>query len=68
MLSAHSHGIGSFWSTPPVTLSPEFTSWLGLGTSHRTLGLVYLGYAQAGQIPVETPRHPLEEHVKFIET
>jgi nitroreductase len=68
MLSAHSHGIGSFWSTPPVTLSTEFTSWLGLDTSHRTLGLVYLGYAQAGLPPVETPRHPLEDHVKFIET
>jgi nitroreductase len=68
MLSAHAHGIGSFWSTPPVVMSPEFASWLGLDATHLTLGLVYLGYAQAGLAPAETPRHPLDAHVVFHET
>jgi nitroreductase len=67
MLSAHAHGIGSFWSTPPVVMSAEFASWLGLDATHRALGLVYLGYAQAGMAPAETPRHPLENHVVFHE-
>jgi nitroreductase len=67
MLSAHAHGIGSFWSTPPVVMSEEFTCWLGLDTTHRALGLVYLGYAQAGMAPAETPRHPIENHVVFHE-
>ena len=67
MLSAHAHGIGSFWSTPPVAMSAEFASWLGLDATHRALGLVYLGYAQAGLTPAETPRHPLENHVVFHE-
>ena len=68
MLSAHAHGLGSFWSTPPVTLSAEFTTWLGLDATHRTLGIVYLGYAKEGQLPPETPRNPLGEHVQFYET
>jgi nitroreductase len=68
MLSAHARGLGSFWSTPPVTLSPKFTTWLGLDATHRTLGLVYLGYPQAGIASVETPRNPLSQHVSFFET
>jgi len=67
MLSAHAHGIGSFWSTPPVVMSAEFACWLGLDSTHRALGLVYLGYAQAGMAPAETPRHPLDNHVVFHE-
>jgi len=63
LLSAHSHGIGSFWSTPPVTLSAEFAAWLGLDANHRTLGLVYLGYPQAGVLPPPPPRNPLDAHV-----
>ena len=67
MLSAHSHGIGSFWSTPTVVMSAEFANWLGLDATHRALGLVYLGYAQAGLAPAETLRHPLDQHVVFHE-
>jgi nitroreductase len=65
LLSAHSHGIGSFWSTPPVTLSPEFSAWLGFDGDHRALGLVYLGYAQEGKTPALSTRHPLADHVHF---
>ena len=65
MLSAHEKGIGSFWSTPPVTMSPEFAIWLGLDSTHRMLGVVYLGYAQDGKTPGPTPREPLDNHVVF---
>lgn len=65
MLSAHEKGLGSFWSTPPVTMSAEFAAWLGLDESHRMLGLVYLGYPLEGKVPAPPPRHPLREHVVF---
>ena len=68
LLSAHEKGIGSFWSTPPVTMSAEFASWLGLDATHRMLGLVYLGYPQEGKIPLAAPRDALSEHVVFYNT
>lgn len=65
MLSAHEKGIGSFWSTPPVVVSEAFAAWLGLDSTHRMMGLVYLGYPQAGKLPAPTPRKPLAAHVVF---
>ncbi len=65
MLSAHSRGLGSYWSTPPVTLSAEFAEWLGLDATHRALGLVYLGYPLAGHVPVVPVRNALSDHVVF---
>ncbi len=65
MLSAHGRGLGSYWSTPPVTLTTEFATWLGLDETHRTLGLLYLGYPLPGVTPPPSPRNPLEQHVVF---
>ena len=65
MLSAAAKGVGSFWSTPPAAMSAEFAAWLGLDATHRMLGLVYLGYAQPGGTPPESPRDPLAAHVVF---
>jgi nitroreductase len=62
MLSAHQRGLGSFWSTAPVTCSPEFAAWLGQDLSHRAMGLVYVGYAREGVAPVSS-RVPLGERV-----
>lgn len=64
LLSAHQRGLGSFWATPPVACSQEFTAWLGLDSTHCSLGLVFLGY------PREKPasgsiRVPLGERVTF---
>jgi nitroreductase len=64
LLSAHQRGVGSFWSTPPVACAPEFTAWLGLDSTHLSLGLVYLGYPKEGPSPRST-RVPLEERVTF---
>lgn len=67
MLSAHERGIGSYWSTPPVTLTPDFATWLGLDASHRMLGLVYLGYARAGTPAPVSKRDSLAAHVVFYD-
>lgn len=64
MLSAHQRGLGSFWATPPTACSPEFAEWLGLDSTHRALGIVFLGYALSGVSPVST-RLPLSERVVF---
>ncbi|HEY8932550.1 MAG TPA: nitroreductase [Rariglobus sp.] len=67
LLSAHSRGLGAYWSTPPVAMSAEFAAWLGLDTTHRALGLVYVGYPQARKSPALSPRNPLAGHVMFHE-
>ena len=51
LLSAHQRGLGSFWATPPVACSQEFTTWLGLDSTHCSLGLVFLGYAKDSPAP-----------------
>ncbi len=66
MLSAHERGLGTFWSTPPVACSPEFVSWLGLDETHRSLGIVYLGYVKEGFQAVSA-RNALEKHLVFRE-
>jgi nitroreductase len=67
MLSAHAKGLGSYWSTPPVTLRPEFATWLGWDATHRPLGLIYLGYALPGKAPVAPLGNALTAHVIFHE-
>ncbi len=65
MLSAHAHGLGSYWSTPPVTTSAEYAAWLGLDATHRMLGLVYVGYPLPGKPPAPSSRNALAAHVVF---
>lgn len=67
MLSAHEKGLGSYWSTPPVTMSAEFATWLGLDATHRSLGLIYLGYPSLGNSPTPSVRNALSEHVVFYD-
>ena len=64
LLSAHQRGLGSFWSTPPVACSQEFTAWLGLDSTHCSLGLVFLGYPKESAAPTSN-RVPLAERVTF---
>jgi nitroreductase len=64
MLSAHQRGLGSFWSTAPVSCSPEFVAWLGLDATHRGMGLVYLGHPRA-ETAASSARLPLDERVVF---
>jgi nitroreductase len=64
LLSSHQRGLGSFWSTPAVACSQEFTTWLGLDSAHCSLGLVYLGYPKE-RTALKSTRVPLEERVTF---
>jgi nitroreductase len=64
LLSTHQRGLGSFWATPPVSCTPQFAEWLGLGANHRCMGLVYLGHAREDANPVSS-RLPLAERVVF---
>jgi nitroreductase len=64
LLSSHQRGVGSYWSTPPVSCSAEFASWLGLDSRHTPMGLVYLGYAREGFAPTSV-RAPLAERVTY---
>jgi nitroreductase len=66
LLSAHQRGLGSFWATPPVACSQEFTTWLGLDSTHCSLGLVFLGYAKDS--PAPPIRVPLEKRITFHRT
>src|SRR5277367_1850578 len=66
LLSAHQRGLGSFWATPPVACSQEFTTWLGLDSTHCSLGLVFLGYAK--ESPGPSIRVPLEKRLTFHQT
>ena len=64
LLSAHQRGLGSFWASPPVSYSSAFAEWLGLDSTHRALGIIYLGYALPGARAVSS-RVPLTERVVF---
>jgi nitroreductase len=64
MLSAHQRGLGSFWSSAPVTCSAEFAAWLGMDATHRGLGMVYLGFPLDG-VKATSVRVPLSERVTF---
>jgi len=63
MLSAHTYGLGSFWSTTTATILPEFVRWLGADPErHRSLGVVYLGWPKAGaEAQLRSTRLPLAE-------
>lgn len=67
MLSAHEQGLGTYWSSPPVTTSPEFGSWLGLDEAQRMMGLIYIGWPQAGQPTPHSTRDDLMNRVTWHE-
>ncbi len=66
LLSAHQRDIGSFWSSPPAACSADFARWLGHDpATHRALGLIYLGHAQADQPPPRSTRASLADHATW---
>ncbi|WP_033402407.1 nitroreductase family protein [Dyadobacter beijingensis] len=48
-LTATAYGIGSYWSSPAVL--KELAEYLGLPESQKCLGLYYLGYHNAPEMP-----------------
>jgi nitroreductase len=65
-LSAHLQGLGSYWSSPPITTSSQFLTWLGLDPAqHRGMGLLYLGWPVEGFTPPPRTRSPLSDSVRW---
>ena len=63
-LSCTAYGLGGFWSTPKVIYSEEMTSFLGLSSRDKCLGIFYVGYPD-----IEWPqahRRPLEYNTTWI--
>lgn len=48
-LTATAYGIGSYWSSPAVL--KELAEYLGLPENQKCLGLYYLGYHNAPEVP-----------------
>ena len=67
LLSAHTHGVASYWSSPPAATSPEFVRWLGRDETHRAMGLIYLGYPSPSAAVPTSARLPLSERVTWHE-
>ena len=63
-LSAWERGIGGYWSTPGSALEP-LGEFLNLPENQKNIGLFYLGYHNAPQVPAR--RNPIEEKVVWIE-
>jgi nitroreductase len=57
-LTCTAYGIGGFWSTPKVILSPKMNEFLNLGEADKCLGIFYMGYP-AEQWP-KGQRKPIE--------
>jgi len=61
MLSATAAGLGSFWSSPPLLGSPEFSASLGQSANDRCIGLLYLGWPRTGYLAPRVARQTAEE-------
>jgi nitroreductase len=60
-LSCTEAGLGSYWSTPGSILKAN--EFLGLPAGQRCLGLFYIGWHQAPEIPGQ--RHPIAEKTQW---
>ncbi len=63
-LSAWERGIGGYWSTPGSALEP-LAEFLNLPPGQKNIGLFYLGYHNAPDIPAR--RNPVEEKVIWVD-
>jgi nitroreductase len=61
LLSATAAGVGSYWSSPPLLETAQWSQWLGLAPQERCLGLIYLGHRRAGSPIPQGQRRPLEQ-------
>lgn len=62
-LSATAHGLGGYWSSPPLVYTRQFADWLGLGPEDRCLGLFYLGWPKPGFNAPKAMRKPTADKV-----
>ncbi len=66
-LSATAAGLGSFWSSPPLTYNQAFNDWLGIRAEDRCAGLIYLGWPKSGAAPPKSSRAPITKKVTFAD-
>jgi nitroreductase len=62
-LTSTAYGIGSYWSSPGVL--EELGTFLGLPENQKCLGLFFMGYHNAPEVPAR--RTPMESKVNWIE-
>ena len=63
-LSCTAYGVGSYWSSPGAM--NRMGDFLNLTEGERCLGLFYMGYSDAPDLP-PTKRHPIEEKCVWME-
>jgi nitroreductase len=62
-LSAHAYNIGMYWSSPKYIYT-EMKDFLNLKDGEICLGLIYMGYHKAPQLPVN--RNSIQEKVDWL--
>jgi len=62
-LTATAYGIGAYWSSPAIL--GELGQFLNLGPNQKCLGLFYMGYHDATEVPAR--RTPIENKVIWAE-
>jgi nitroreductase len=65
LLAAHARGLGGYWRTPAVLLTPEGRAACGIPDGERVLGLVHLGTAKGEKAPPE--RAPVDAFVTYLD-
>lgn len=64
MLTATAYGIGSYWSTGGMTYHPEMKNFLGLESSDKCLGMLYIGNYDAAEF--NSSRSPIAEKTRWV--
>ena len=64
-LTCTAHGVGGFWSTPPMINLDEVRSFVGLPDEGRVLGFFYMGYPEKDW--PKSHRKPLEYVTQWVE-
>lgn len=63
-LSAHAYGIGMYWGSPGFIYKPVTNEFLGLGEGQSCLGIIFMGYHQAPELPAK--RTSIQEKVEWF--
>ena len=65
-LTCTAHGLGGFWSTPPMIHLPEVQEFAGFDSDTEVIGFFYVGYPE-GEWP-KSHRKPLEYVTRWVDS